>query len=216
MRITCPGCHAELTLDVLLTNEAARLAVAKLAQVSVPFGALTLRYIALFRPEKRGLSIERMVRLINELVPDIERKAITRKGRDWDAGLETWRAAFEIVLAKRDKGTLTLPLTSHGLLYEVMAGLVDRIEAQAERDTERQRREHRPAGADTGPRDLSEIGEVIHSGAMPFDAKPQPPRPDYSKPSRAALELRAQMEAAKARRNAPETAPEAENERGAP
>ena len=44
------------------TYEAARHAVARLATLSLPFGALALRYIALFKPEKRALSIERMVR----------------------------------------------------------------------------------------------------------------------------------------------------------
>ncbi|HRD84325.1 MAG TPA: hypothetical protein PLF63_04045 [Rubrivivax sp.] len=71
---------------MLLQHEAARRAVARLAQLSLPFGALTLQYMALFKPASRALSIDRMVRLIEELLPDIERRAVTRNGRDWPAG----------------------------------------------------------------------------------------------------------------------------------
>lgn len=205
MRVVCPSCHGELSLDVLLTHEAARIAVAQLAQVSIPFGALTLRYIALFRPEKRGLSIERMVKLINDLVPDLQRQAITRKGRDWGTDLETWRAAMETVLTKRDKGTLTLPLTSHGLLYEVIASMVDRVEARAEHRVESERRAHRPAGAAGGPRNLADIAQTLDSGAMPPPVAPAV----YSGPSRAALAIKAQIEASQRR---PADAPQPESQ----
>lgn len=209
MRVVCPSCSAELSIDVLLSHEAARQAVAQLAMVSVPFGALTLRYIGLFRPEKRGLSIERMVKLIGELLPDIKRGAITRKGRDWDVDLETWRTALDVILAKRDQGKLNLPLTSHGLLYEVIVGLVERVEARAERDREEQRRQHRQAGPQPGPRNLAEMGEFTNSGSMPLAPAAPAPRP-YTGPSRAALAIQAQMAAAKAQRgpSQPADAPE--------
>jgi hypothetical protein len=144
--MSCPSCNAEFSLDMLFEHEAGRRAMARLAELSLPFGALLLRYIGLFRPAQRRLSIDRMVSLIDELLPDIERQAIARKGRDWDAPLESWRAALEAVLTKRDKGTLTLPLTSHGLLYEILAAQADKYEAQAERQVETERRHHRPAG----------------------------------------------------------------------
>jgi hypothetical protein len=195
MRVTCPACHAELSLEVILANEAARHAVARLATLSLPFGALALRYVALFRPEKRGLSIDRMVRLIEELLPDIERQAITRKGRDWDAPIEAWRAAIEVVLSKRDKGTLTLPLTSHGLLHEVLAGLAEKVEARAEADTEQQRKHRRTTGADTGPRDLQTLAQDMGTAPGVVPAMPAT-RPSYEGPSRAAREKRAQIDAA--------------------
>lgn len=204
MRLTCPSCHALLSLDVLLANEAARAAVARLARVSLPFGALMLTYVGLFRPEQRGLSIERMVRLIEELLPDIERGAITRKGRDWHVDAETWRAAIGVVLAKRDNGTLNLPLASHGLLYEVMAGMVDRVEAAAERQREDARRSHRPVGQDHGPRNLAGMADALlppPAGATPLVAAAQMPTGPTG-PSRAALEMQEQMRAHQARRSA--------------
>ncbi|GAB1387826.1 MAG: hypothetical protein AMXMBFR78_34190 [Rubrivivax sp.] len=212
LRIACPCCAAELSLDALLTHEQARRAVARLAQVSLPFGALTLRYMALFKPASRALSIERMVRLIDELLPDIERRAVTRHGRDWPADLETWRAAMQIVVAMRDEGTLRLPLTGHGLLYQVIANLQDKAEAQAERTHEAARRQRREAGArGVAPRDLSAMAADVASSPMPLDATGAPavPPPSYAGPSRAALALRAQIEAAQAARaNAPSPTPE--------
>lgn len=140
MRITCPSCHAEASLDVLVGREADARAVSAFLARHVALGDVMLRYIALFRPAKRRLGLARMVALIEELMPDIERGAIARKGRDWSAPAPAWRAAIEQVLANNAKGTLTLPLTSHGYLYEVLQGISDKAEAQAERATEAERR----------------------------------------------------------------------------
>jgi hypothetical protein len=188
MRVTCPTCHCEISLDALLESESARRAVARLAEISVPFGALMLRYVALFRPEKRRLSIDRMVSLLEELLPDIERGAVRRKGRDWPAPRDTWRAAVEQVLANRDKGTLTLPLTSHGYLHEVICGMAEKFEAAAERERETARRTRAPApGPAAGAAPLATV----------LATAPAAPPPNYGTgPSRAARELRAQMEAA--------------------
>lgn len=146
MRLTCPACHAEQSLDAALGREADARAVAALVERSVPFGAALVRYIGLFRPAKRRLGMDRMVSLVMELLPDIERGAIARKGRDWPVTPALWLGAFDQMLAARDKGTLTLPLTSHGYLYEVLCGLADKAEAAAERDQETERRQRREAG----------------------------------------------------------------------
>ena len=221
MRIACPACSAEMDLAVLLTHEQARRAVARLAQVSLPFGALTLQYMALFKPASRALSIDRMVRLIDELLPDIERRSITRNGRDWDADIESWRAALRVVLGMRDGGTLRLPLTDHGLLYQVLANQASKVEAGRERDTEATRRRHRPAGP-TGdePRDLGMVVADAIASQAHADAHPGPkasaPAPLSAAPitppgpSRAALETRARIAAFQASRASTTTPPEAD------
>jgi hypothetical protein len=111
VNITCPACRAEMSLDVLLAAEDTRRVLAELLAVSLPFGALTLRYIALFRPPKRQLSHRRMLDLVAELLQDVRRGAVERKGRDWPLSVDLWRQGLETVLAARDKGQLTLPLT---------------------------------------------------------------------------------------------------------
>lgn len=185
MRVTCPGCHAEHALEVLIGREAEARAVAQLLERGLPFGGLVLRYIALFRPGKRRLGLDRMAALITELLPDIERRAITRKGRDWAAPVDVWQASIEAVLAARDKGTLTLPLTSHGYLYEVICAQADKAEAAAERQTEEERRNHRRAG--TAPAVPASVASVINADP------PAPTVPPPSGPSKAALRIKAEM-----------------------
>jgi len=192
MRITCPSCHAEASLDVLVGREADARAVSAFLARHVQLGDVLLRYIALFRPAKRRLGLARMVALIEELMPDIERGAIARKGRDWPVTPELWRAAVDQVLANNAKGTLTLPLTSHGYLYEVLQGMSDKAEAQAERETEGQRRARREAGP----------ANVQPAAAVSALVPPVPPA--YAAgPSRAARELQARIAAHQARRDAP-------------
>jgi hypothetical protein len=192
MRLICPSCHAEHALEALLVREAEARAVVQLLERGLPFGALAMRYIALFRPAKRRLGLERMAALVEELLPDLQRGAIARKGRDWPMSDERWRAGLEAVLAARDKGTLTLPLTSHGYLYEVLCALADKAEARAEAETEADRRNRRTAGAQA-PMPAA-AGAVLAAG----DAEAPPPREPRAPqgPSRAALAIQAHIKAA--------------------
>lgn len=200
MQLSCPCCGIKTDLAVLLTHEQARRAVARLATVSLPFGAQTLQYMALFKPASRALSIDRMVRLIEDMLPDIERRAITRAGRDWAADVETWRAALGVVIDMRDAGKLRLPLADHGLLYQVIANMADQVERTAESTREAQRRQARTAGPrDVLPRNLSQIAADAAASAAAAIAAPAPA---YTGPSRAALEIRAQMEAVQRARTA--------------
>ncbi len=192
MRVSCPSCNAECTLDVLLNHQLARQAVARLVKLSLPFGAAAVQYVALFKPASRALSFDRIATLLDELHTDISRGAITRKGREWQADAEVWKAAIDIVLAKRDANDLRLPLAGHGLLHEVIVGLVDKAEQRSESQREADRRNHRTAGPrDAAPRDLAALAADVATSVAAVTATP-----DYSKPSRAALEIRARIEAA--------------------
>jgi hypothetical protein len=200
MRVSCPTCHAEFGLDTLVTHQLARAAVARLVRISLPFGALSIQYIALFKPASRALSFDRIATLVEELHTDIARGFIERKGRDWPAPAAVWTAAIDVILAKRDAGDLRLPLTSHALLHEVMVGLVERAESKVETQREAERRQRSNAGArDAMPRDLAALAADI---AAPAAVATTTPPGDYSRPSRAALEQRARIEAARQRREA--------------
>jgi hypothetical protein len=193
VRVSCPSCNAELSLDVLLAHDEARAAMARLAAASLPapISAPVLRYLALFRPTKRRLSIDRMTTLLLELLPDIERQAVTRKGRDWATTPEMWSAAIEQMLANRDAGKLTLPLTSHGYLHEVLVGLADKAEAVRERETETARRDR------TGEVRINGVEvRALAEALLPRAASPVPPP---AGPSRYAQQLKAEIEARKAR-----------------
>jgi hypothetical protein len=211
MRLKCPSCNAEMDLDVLLAHEEGRHVLAQLLQLGVPMGALLVRYVGLFRPGKRALSMSRTLSLLAELWPDMQRQAITRKGREWPTTPGLWQQAIEQVLAARDKGNLTLPLTSHGYLFEVLLGLVDKAEGQAERERENAQRGRAHVG---GPASLDNlIGDMdralerassavsaLTSARHPVVAAPAP----STGPSPAARKILAEIQAKKNRGTAPE------------
>ena len=121
MRTRCPSCGATLSLDALIAHDAAREALAAAFKLSGQLGSALVRYLALFRPESRELTMDRVARLVGDLLPDLQAQRIIRNGRVHDAPLEAWVWAIEQALAARDAGRLTLPLKSHGWLYEVIS-----------------------------------------------------------------------------------------------
>ena len=146
--IACPACGTELTLEHLVGSIDDERAFARLVALSVPMAHLVVLYIGFFRPEKQRLTLRKKVRLIAQLLPDLRREAIAHKGRDWPAPHATWALAIEQMLAARAAGRLDLPLSGHGYLYAVLAGMADKAEALAERERETERR----TGPATGPR----------------------------------------------------------------
>lgn len=136
----CPWCHYEVPLVALFNDAEARAAFVKLAEMSMPLGARVLRYVALFGTARQRVTTRGQLRLIAQLLPDLQRRAITHKGRDWPAPLVVWDEALEEVFSARDSGALELPLTSHGYLYAVIQRLSDRAEAQAEAKAENAKR----------------------------------------------------------------------------
>jgi len=186
--LSCPVCGTELDLAVLFCHEHDQRALARLADVSIPLGARVLQYIALFCPPKQRLTAAKKIKLILQLLPDLERQAITYKGRDWAVPLSAWAQAIDQMLAARDGGRLELPMKGHGYLYAVLASMADKHEAQAEQQREQDHRV-RPQRDTVQVRGQSmEIGaalEAVYGGKDPalaeIDARNQraAPMPDH-------------------------------------
>lgn len=138
--LSCPACGTELTMSQLFASEDTHRSFARLASVSIPLGARVLQYITLFAPAKTRLTVPKQVKLILQLLPDLERKAITHRGRDWTVPLNIWATAIDQMLVARDTGKLDLPMKGHAYLYAILMGLADRAEALTEVQTEVQRR----------------------------------------------------------------------------
>lgn len=132
MKLTCPACNALFTLDAALQGDAAREAVLTALALPAPLAKLLVRYLTCFAPAKRQLSWERVATLLGELAGPIAEAKIERNGRTWSAPMGYWQMGLETVLQARDGGKLTLPLKSHGYLFEVIAGLSGKAEALAE------------------------------------------------------------------------------------
>ena len=122
MKTRCPCCGAENSLDALIGNDDARDAVLAVIAIGGELPKLAVQYIGLFRPAKTSLTWARTAKLLGDLLPDIRRGAITRERVEYPAPAEAWLYGFRELLARRNSGSLKLPLKSHGYLYEVIAG----------------------------------------------------------------------------------------------
>ena len=168
--ISCPVCGAGFDLAVAFACDEERQAFARLASVSIPLGTRVLRYINLFQPPKQRLTSAKKLKLLQQLLPDLERKTITHKGRDWPAPLDAWAQAFDQMLERRASGTLELPMKSHGYLYAVLVGMADKTEAahEAKRDEDARLRPQRASVQVRGQ--ALEIGAalgVVYGGKDP-------------------------------------------------
>lgn len=144
MQLNCPACGTDLDLLVLIQHESARSALIDALSLSQPLGKLLIQYLSLFKPPKRALTMDRVAALLGELVGQIKSAQIDRNGRVWPAPMAAWIAALEQMLGSRDR--LTLPLKSHGYLYEILVSAANKQEAQAEMKVEAQRAQRSGVG----------------------------------------------------------------------
>lgn len=139
MNITCPGCGFCAALNIFTSDVDARHFAQLMGKVPPEISDQVLMYIGLFAPAKHKMTFARGRRVLAELVPLIEARQIERNRRSWPAPVSAWRDALAYMIDSRAK--LTLPLKSHGYLLEVLVGMADQVEAQAEAKIERDRRD---------------------------------------------------------------------------
>ncbi len=202
--LSCPVCGTELDLAVLFSHEHDQRALARLAAVSIPLGGRVLQYLGLFTPPKQRLTAAKKIKLILQLLPDLEREAISWKGRDWAAPRTAWAMAIDQMLAARDAQRLELPMKGHGYLYAILAGMADRFEGQAEQQREQELRTGPRAATVNGPKSVADLVQAPapHAAPRPAPAVPAPspgkaqgtPAPGMSPTVRA---MRQQIEAKK-------------------
>lgn len=120
MKTRCPNCGTTVSLDALVAHEGARDALYAAFTLGGELSAAAVSYLGLFRPSTRELSLDRVAKLLNELLPDIQAQRISRNGSVHDAPTEAWVWAMREAVKARDAGRLQLPLTSHGWLYQVL------------------------------------------------------------------------------------------------
>ena len=178
--LSCPVCGTELDLAVLFAHEGDQRALARLAAVSIPLGGRVLQYLGLFTPPKQRLTAAKKIKLILQLLPDLEREAITWKGRDWPAPRTAWAMAIDQMLAARDAQRLELPMKGHGYLFAILAGMADKFEGQAEQQREQQLRTGPRAATVNGPKSVADLVQAPAPAAAPRPA-PAAPAPSPGK-----------------------------------
>lgn len=192
--LSCPVCGTELDLAVLFAHEGDQRALARLAAVSIPLGGRVLQYLGLFTPPKQRLTAAKKIKLILQLLPDLEREAISWKGRDWPAPRTAWAMAFDQMLAARDAQRLELPMKGHGYLFAILAGMADKHEDQAERQREQDLRTGPRAATVNGPKSVADLVQTPASAAAP---RPAPAAPAPAGMSPTVRAMRQQIEAKK-------------------
>lgn len=120
-----------------MNDVAARQAVVKAFELT-ELGSLLIRYVSLFKPAKTALSMHKLAKLLDELVPMIKTGQITRNGTLYPAPQAYWQQAIETMLMQRDK--LTLPIKSHGYLLEIISGYANKAQAKNEKQSEQGRK----------------------------------------------------------------------------
>ena len=162
--IPCPVCNSQIPIEVWMAHTGARQAIVALAELHPGWrlGAVSLRYLALFAPEKRTLTLDRVADILVELGTLIRPARVEWKGRTWAAPVETWVQAMEEMIVSP---TLKRPLKNHNYLRSVVAGLCDADDATGERGR------HQRGGRST---------QVAASNAHK-DFPPEPAKPTHNR-----------------------------------
>lgn len=186
---TCAVCGAEESLDALIhrmiDDEQVRRLIADIMTTSLPLGGLVLRYLRLHKPVKQKLRMDKVAKILHELLGDMQRNCIERKGREWHIDKEGWKLALEAVFAAELKGSLTLPLDGNAYLYEVIMRLSDKVEGAAEKSAQASSRGRAYQG---GAKSIAELADAAlatpSEAAAASVAKPviAPPRPRTESP----------------------------------
>lgn len=164
LTFVCPECGHHAAPAGFAVDADSKQYAALLADLPPPVARAVMSYIALFAPRARKLTAPRARKLLEELAPLIKAERITRRGREWIAPQAAWITAIDDLLARRDK--LTLPLTTHGYLLDVLTSTADRIERAAEDQREQQLRQGRRAALDEGA-----VGGMIRRAVRPVETQ---------------------------------------------
>ena len=161
MKLSCPACGSQFTIDAATGDADARRFAVLVAGLNPQVGKWLIQYLALFTPAKTGLRWARMLTLSQTLEPMIKAAQVTHNGTTYTVPPEAWAAAMEH-LASRPAG-LSLPLTKHGYLLKMLANGAEKIEAKKEQGTEvqRQKGHHRTASKSSGTQGLRSLGACL-------------------------------------------------------
>lgn len=170
---TCATCGAEESLDALIhrmiDDEQVRRLIADIMTTSLPLGGLVLRYLRLHKPAKQKLRMDKVAKVLSELLGDMQRGCIERKGRSWSIDKEGWKLALEAVFAAELKGSLTLPLDGNAYLYEVVMRLSDKAESEAEKAAATSSKSR---AFQSGAQSIADLAEAAMAG-QPVAAQPK-------------------------------------------
>jgi hypothetical protein len=138
MQLCCPVCATEFPLEAGVADIDAKRLAAALAELEPSLARALFGYLRLHKPAKTALRTARALKLLREVLDLVEAGEVRRDHQVKPATATMWAAGMEHMAATRDK--LRLPLSGHGYLAEVVAGLAEQALADAEKRAEEDRR----------------------------------------------------------------------------
>lgn len=131
--ISCPACSYEFDLMSVIKDEADKKAVGDFLHTCMPgIADRVLRYTLLFKTPKHAMTMRKQLKIITPLLPAIDSRSISWKGRELPAPLKHWADAIDQVIGAAEADRLDLPMRNHNYLLAVLAGMADKAEAAAE------------------------------------------------------------------------------------
>lgn len=156
MSLNCPHCCRELTLIDLYEDQDWRELMLQVAKMSHGIGPTLLRYLTLFYPVKQKLRPGRMLKIVSELVPMIDRQEVKRHGTLYRCSLQQWATTIQ-ALSYNPPPTLRLPLKDNKYLIGMLANQCEKIAAEAENKREAFRKNNNGEGRQGGAKALRDI-----------------------------------------------------------
>jgi hypothetical protein len=117
MQVSCPNCHARLSLEALAEDTDARKLFGLLSQHEAAAGAL-VQYLQLFKPAKQSLRWTRALRLAQEVTA-----LVYDCGGTDDQLQQACVRTVSAMQGKRSRGEWQ-PLMSHGYFQRVLAAVM--------------------------------------------------------------------------------------------
>jgi hypothetical protein len=195
IRFTCPCCGADFPWEAGLVEADAKRLGAVLGDMEPPLARAAMSYLRLFKPPKTTLRLPRATKLLQELSALVAEGTVCRDERSGvrrPAPASAWVAGIEQMLQQSDR--LTLPLTAHGYLRQVVFGIADAADAAAEKMRVPDVREgRRPAGPspsrppeDKLTNELAYLAQMLRYGRLTqdeYDAQADQARARHGSPS---------------------------------
>jgi len=156
MKVTCPSCGAGGSISLFIADADARDAILEAAKLPSDCGTLVMKYIAMFAPAKRHLSMDRATRLITECC------AMIADGVEFDhqqikAPSHVWRAALVEILAAPN---IQRPLKNHHYLLRIVQSCLTKRTDAHQADSHQSRRGH--AHVNMGPQPVPEWKDPLN------------------------------------------------------
>lgn len=113
MRLTCPACGAQASAEAWANDAEARRAFGIISTLPRGVARLALPYLALFRPNERGLGWARACKLLEQLKSLIEAPEICWEREHLSNNPDYWEAALDKLT---NRPPSELPLKNHNYL----------------------------------------------------------------------------------------------------